>query len=125
MHTLGRLECTGKAAISGKMPSSCADLWILGHTLSGLYSVMGTDMVETVYCDFAKLPGDQNKLTISLFQFNSEYLIIIKFDHELYLIYIHCRFPDVDWVYGCQVISSVLLRSEMHLVQFNEFSDSV
>ncbi|EFX87243.1 hypothetical protein DAPPUDRAFT_97326 [Daphnia pulex] len=57
VHTLGRFECTGQVAVSG-MPSSCTDLWRTGHTLSGLYSVLGTAMVESVYCDFAKLPSD-------------------------------------------------------------------
>ena len=40
------------------MTSSCQDLWRKGHTLSGLYSVMGNAMIETVYCDFSKLPSD-------------------------------------------------------------------
>ncbi|KAI9561381.1 hypothetical protein GHT06_012338 [Daphnia sinensis] len=40
------------------MPSSCEDLWRVGHSLSGLYSVMGTAKVESVYCDFTKLPND-------------------------------------------------------------------
>jgi hypothetical protein len=57
VHTLGRFECTGQVAVSG-MPSSCADLWRTGHSLSGLYSVLGTAMVESVYCDFSKLPSD-------------------------------------------------------------------
>jgi hypothetical protein len=60
VHTLGRFECTGQVAVSG-MPSSCEDLWRMGHTLSGLYSVVGTKMVESVYCDFTKLPADTGK----------------------------------------------------------------
>lgn len=36
----------------GRIPSSCSDLHQIGHTKSGLYSVMGTKMVETVYCNF-------------------------------------------------------------------------
>ncbi|XP_046459861.1 neurexin-4-like isoform X2 [Daphnia pulex] len=59
VHTLGHFECTGQVAVSG-MPSSCADLWRTGHSLSGLYSVVGTAMVESVYCDFAKLPSDSS-----------------------------------------------------------------
>ena len=31
------------------------------HTLSGIYSVIGSDFVETVYCDFAKLSQEQGK----------------------------------------------------------------
>ena len=48
-------------ALSG-IPSSCEDLGLIGHTLSGLYSVMGTEQVETVYCDFSKLPNEPSKL---------------------------------------------------------------
>ncbi|XP_046635082.1 uncharacterized protein LOC124314096 isoform X1 [Daphnia pulicaria] len=60
-HTLGRLECSGKVVLNG-MPSSCQDLWRIGYTLSGLYSIKGSSSskVETVYCDFSKLPGDQD-----------------------------------------------------------------
>ncbi|KAI9561382.1 hypothetical protein GHT06_012339 [Daphnia sinensis] len=57
VHTLGPFECSGQTAIAG-MPSSCEDLWRVGHSLSGLYSVMGTAMEESVYCDFTKLPND-------------------------------------------------------------------
>ena len=49
------------AAFSG-IPSSCEDLGLIGHILSGLYSVMGTEQVETVYCDFTKLPNEPSKL---------------------------------------------------------------
>ncbi|KZS11929.1 Uncharacterized protein APZ42_023258, partial [Daphnia magna] len=34
------------------MPRSCADLKDRGHTLNGIYSIMGAKSVETVYCDF-------------------------------------------------------------------------
>ncbi|XP_046643658.1 uncharacterized protein LOC124328873 isoform X2 [Daphnia pulicaria] len=57
VHTLGKLECSGRVAVTG-MPKSCEDLWRIGHTLSGLYSIMGAKMVESVYCDFTKLPND-------------------------------------------------------------------
>ncbi|XP_046462614.1 uncharacterized protein LOC124208790 isoform X1 [Daphnia pulex] len=57
VHTLGRFECTGQVTVTG-MPKSCEDLWRKGHTLSGLYSVMGRAMIEAVYCDFNKLPFD-------------------------------------------------------------------
>ncbi|XP_032780852.2 uncharacterized protein LOC116919081 [Daphnia magna] len=57
VHTLGPFECSGQTAIAG-MPSSCEDLWRVGHSLSGLYSVIGNAMVESVYCDFTKLPND-------------------------------------------------------------------
>jgi hypothetical protein len=47
-------------AING-MPSSCADLKSIGHTLNGFYSVMGSAMMESVFCDFTKLPEDEGK----------------------------------------------------------------
>lgn len=57
VHTLGRFECSGQVVVEG-MASSCEDLWRIGHTLSGLYSVMGVAKVENIYCDFTKLPND-------------------------------------------------------------------
>ncbi|KAK4014936.1 hypothetical protein OUZ56_027449 [Daphnia magna] len=56
VYTLGRFECTGQTAVNG-IPGSCEDLWRIGHT-NGLYSIMGVDMVESVYCDFARLPNE-------------------------------------------------------------------
>jgi hypothetical protein len=44
-------------AING-LPSSCGDLKIIGHTLNGFYSIAGSAMMESVYCDFSKLPSD-------------------------------------------------------------------
>ena len=44
--------------ISNGMPTSCADLNGLGHSLSGFYSVRGASMVESVYCDFTKQASD-------------------------------------------------------------------
>ncbi|XP_059351520.1 C1q-related factor-like isoform X2 [Daphnia carinata] len=41
-----------------QMPTSCADLIEIGHTLNGLYSVMGSKSVESVYCDFTITPSD-------------------------------------------------------------------
>jgi hypothetical protein len=60
VHTLGRLECTGSSAPT-ELPTSCEDLWLNGHTLNGIYSIMGTKMMESVYCDFTKLPDDAGK----------------------------------------------------------------
>ena len=40
------------------LPSSCDDLKIIGHTLNGFYSIAGSAMMESVYCDFSKLPSD-------------------------------------------------------------------
>ena len=54
-----------QSRVSGKaMPTSCQDLSQIGHVLSGLYSVMGVGMVESVYCDFTKLPDDPSKFQI-------------------------------------------------------------
>jgi hypothetical protein len=44
-------------AING-LPSSCGDLKMIGHIWNGIYSVMGSAMIESVYCDFSKLPSD-------------------------------------------------------------------
>ncbi|KAK4011157.1 hypothetical protein OUZ56_020272 [Daphnia magna] len=40
------------------MPRSCSDLKARGHTLSGLYLIMGAKTVETVYCDLRKSESD-------------------------------------------------------------------
>jgi hypothetical protein len=48
------------------MPNSCGDLWSLGHIWSGLYSIMGINMVETVYCDFSKISENPGKSKIDL-----------------------------------------------------------
>ena len=47
-------------AING-LPSSCGDLKMIGHIWSGIYSVKGSTMIESVYCDFSKLPSDPGK----------------------------------------------------------------
>ncbi len=47
-------------AING-LPSSCGDLKMIGHIWSGFYSVMGSAKMESVYCDFTKLPDDAGK----------------------------------------------------------------
>ena len=44
-------------AING-LPSSCGDLKKIGHIWSGFYSIKGAKMIESVYCDFSKLPSD-------------------------------------------------------------------
>nr|CAH0106849.1 unnamed protein product [Daphnia galeata] len=51
---------TREAASIGRMPNSCEDLQEIGHRKSGLYSVMGMKQVETLYCDFTKIPDDEN-----------------------------------------------------------------
>ena len=66
VHTLGRLVCSGSAAVNG-FPTSCEDLWLIGHTLNGFYSIKGTKMMESVYCDFTKLLDDAGKYFLNLF----------------------------------------------------------
>jgi hypothetical protein len=60
VHTLGRLVCTGLVTLTG-LPKSCQDLWLIGHTLNGFYSVMGSTKMESVYCDFTKPTDDAGK----------------------------------------------------------------
>jgi hypothetical protein len=50
-------------AVNG-LPSSCGDLKMIGHIWSGIYFVMGTAKMESVYCDFTKLPNDAGKCFI-------------------------------------------------------------
>jgi hypothetical protein len=65
IHTLGQFECTGTEALT-RMPTSCQDLWLIGHTLNGFFSVMGSKTMESVYCDFTKIPGDEGKYLIEI-----------------------------------------------------------
>ncbi|XP_046456719.1 uncharacterized protein LOC124203884 isoform X2 [Daphnia pulex] len=53
IHTLGQLECSGSIAVNG-LPTSCEDLWRIGHSLNGLYFVMEDELVKNVYCNFTK-----------------------------------------------------------------------
>ncbi|KAI9563668.1 hypothetical protein GHT06_011132 [Daphnia sinensis] len=54
------LKATSSSASIGKMPNSCSDLQLIGHKISGLYSVMGNSSVENVYCDFTKESKDED-----------------------------------------------------------------
>ena len=47
-----------QVASTDAMPTSCKDLRLFGHLWNGLYSVMGNDSVQTVFCDFTKLIDD-------------------------------------------------------------------
>ena len=42
-------------------PSSCSDLKMIGHSLNGFYSIVGSAMIESVFCDLSKLPSDLGK----------------------------------------------------------------
>ncbi|XP_057377829.1 uncharacterized protein LOC130699601 [Daphnia carinata] len=61
-HLVTRLRCRGKAKTEA-MPRSCEDLWRIGHTLNGIYSVRGDKQVETVFCQFDKRPNEQGYQT--------------------------------------------------------------
>ena len=52
------MRSNGSAVAINGLPSSCDDLKIIGHTLNGFYSIAGSAMMESVYCDFSKLPTD-------------------------------------------------------------------
>ena len=56
-NLIGYTEVKPKPTYFG-IPKSCANLKGTGHTSSGLYSIMGTSKVESVFCDFTKLPND-------------------------------------------------------------------
>ena len=51
------------AAATG-MPQSCADLISMGHTANGLYLIMGTEQVETVYCNLSAIPSDPSTIIL-------------------------------------------------------------
>ncbi len=78
------------SAVTG-MPKSCADLRYMGHTANGLYLTLGTEQIETVFCDFTQLPSDPSTLTINT------YFHLRKILYNLN--YISCRFSDVDWIF--------------------------
>jgi hypothetical protein len=43
------------------LPSSCSDLKMIRHSLNGFYSIVGSAMMESVFCDFSKLPSEPGK----------------------------------------------------------------
>jgi hypothetical protein len=64
-------------AIPG-LPSSCADLKMIGHTLNGFYFVMGSAKMESLYCDFTKLPTDPGKCLDSYQLFSCNYCLFFN-----------------------------------------------
>ena len=52
-------------AING-LPSSCSDLKMIGHTLNGFYSIAGSAMMESVFCNFSKLPSNPSKMILAI-----------------------------------------------------------
>ena len=86
VHTLGRFECSGQVSLSG-MPKSCSDLWKIGHTFSGIYSVMGSNYIESVYCDFTKLPyepGNNRNIDIMHVYYGSFHIIRFNLESSLW-----------------------------------------
>ncbi len=64
-------------AING-LPSSCADLREIGHIWSGIFSVMGSAKMESVYCDFNKDTNETGKY-FRFSRINHLQLTIFKF----------------------------------------------
>lgn len=58
-----KLESMSPSSI-GKMPTSCVDLKQIGHVKSGLYSVMGNNSVQNVYCDFTLAKTSKSHLNL-------------------------------------------------------------
>ncbi|KAI9563669.1 hypothetical protein GHT06_011133 [Daphnia sinensis] len=50
------LKASTSATSIGRMPTSCQDLQETGHVKSGINFILGNKSIETVYCDFTKLP---------------------------------------------------------------------
>ena len=55
------------AVAAAYMPKSCAYVRFFGQTVTGLYLIMGTEKVETVFCDFTLIPSDPSKITFQFF----------------------------------------------------------
>ncbi|XP_059351512.1 uncharacterized protein LOC130694055 [Daphnia carinata] len=58
-YKVSRLRCQGKAKTEA-MPRSCKDLWRMGHTLNGIYSIRGAKRIRIVLCQFDKRPDEQD-----------------------------------------------------------------
>jgi hypothetical protein len=57
-YELGKLKCSGHAEVN-KVPESCSDLWAIGHNWNGIYLVKKSGALQSVFCDFSKLPGEE------------------------------------------------------------------
>ncbi|KZS16600.1 Uncharacterized protein APZ42_017143 [Daphnia magna] len=65
-HAIGNMTAlttnTTTSTTIRRMPMSCADLRLMGHSNNGFYFVMGNKRLESVYCDFTtKTQGDFQK----------------------------------------------------------------
>jgi hypothetical protein len=97
------------------LPSSCGDLALIGHTLSGIYSVMGSAKMESVFCDFTKLPDDAGKSHFTLFSCNFQ-----CFNSKLMK-----RFSKMDRIRRRQIGARPFLRPEKFFIFRRIHSDSV
>ncbi|XP_057373213.1 uncharacterized protein LOC130694064 [Daphnia carinata] len=96
VHTLGPFECIGQVTVD-RMPSSCEDLWKTGHKLNGLYSVVGVSTVESIHCDFSKLPhelGFQNWIGFVDTKSSPTYFYVRKFANYFAKLYTPIPFDD-------------------------------
>jgi hypothetical protein len=59
------------------LPSSCGDLKMIGHIWNGIYFVMGSSMMESIYCDFTKVPQDAGKFLIFFYNYLLLFIIFI------------------------------------------------
>jgi hypothetical protein len=99
------------ASING-LPSSCSDLKMIGHTLNGIYSIAGSSMIESVYCDFTKRPSDAGKCL---------YLIYLINDLTIF----SKRFPEMDRIQRRQIGTRPFLRPAQFFVDHIYHSNSV
>jgi len=65
-----------------KIPSSCDDLRRIGHIHSGLYSIMGAQTVESVYCNFKKLSSDAGMKLHSNSKFTYLFILVNFLDFQ-------------------------------------------
>lgn len=80
-HRLGLLECSGLET-SSPVPSSCEDLKIHGHMLSGIYTVKTEEGLRNVFCNMAKLPGDQGILNFTVLITNNRNDMQMDNEHD-------------------------------------------
>lgn len=75
-----------------------ASVKYIGNTKSGLYSVLGSKQVETVYCDFTIATDAAGKFTR---------LVYAKTNNNTYLNCTNVRFPEVDWLSGQKIKANI------------------
>ena len=88
------------------LPSSCADLKMIGHIWSGFYFVMGLAKMESVYCDFTKLPDDAGKFLDSHELLSCNYLILLLMK----------RFSEMDRIRRRQIGARPFPRHEKFFI---------